>query len=71
MGTGVTGTKVRQARSSIRFYNFCLILSGWPVTFRLVVFRPFITELILAKVTSSEPERIRRTYVSPHALHLA
>jgi DNA-directed RNA polymerase III subunit RPC8 len=37
------------------------------VTFRMVVFRPFVSEVVLAKVKSSDEDGIRRMFtVSPH-----
>jgi hypothetical protein len=61
---------------SARFWRF-----GWAdagvfpsriVTFRMVVFRPFVSEVILAKVKSSDEDGIRRTLVSlsPHLVYL-
>ena len=35
------------------------------VTFRMVVFRPFVSEVILAKVKSSDEDGIRRMFASP------
>jgi hypothetical protein len=68
---GVFGTDVRFLFSwlqpSTRFWRF-----GWAdaglssssiVTFRMVVFRPFVSEVILAKVKSSDEDGIRRTLV--------
>jgi len=34
------------------------------VTFRMVVFRPFVSEVILAKVKSSDEDGIRRMFAS-------
>lgn len=34
------------------------------VTFRMVVFRPFVSEVMLAKVKSSDEDGIRRTLIS-------
>ena len=33
------------------------------VTFRMVVFRPFVSEVLLAKVKSSDEDGIRRTHL--------
>ena len=35
------------------------------VTFRMVVFRPFVSEVVLAKVKSSDEDGIRRIFASP------
>ena len=56
--TGSCGTRVRRAA-------FVRILLGaeplHPVVFRMTVFRPFPSEVILAKVKSSDEDGIRRT----------
>ena len=67
MGTGVYGIKVRR---SIRWFLMELSLS-LAVVFRMVVFRPFAGEVILAKAKSSDEEGIRRMWlrVNLHGLH--
>jgi DNA-directed RNA polymerase subunit E'/Rpb7 len=52
------GIKVRQHSFATRVR---VIHSFSTVVFRLVVFRPFASEVILAKVKSSDEEGIRRT----------
>ena len=39
-------------------------LSSFVVTFRMVVFRPFVSEVLLVKVKSSDEDGIRRRFLS-------
>ncbi len=62
MGMGSFGTPVRclldqylESSSKLRF------ALNSTVTFRLIVFRPFASEVLIAKVKSSSAEGIRRT----------
>ena len=38
--------------------------SSFIVTFRMIVFRPFVSEVLLAKVKSSDEDGIRSTFLS-------
>ena len=40
------------------------LFPSFVVTFRIVVFRPFVSEVLLAKVKSSDEDGIRRTFLS-------
>ena len=75
---GRYGTEMDAFGTNVRFLSRCfapylvwrfrradarLFLFPFAVTFRMVVFRPFVSEVILAKVKSSDEDGIRRMLV--------
>ena len=61
---GVCGINVRLFCLRLFFTPSRLTFFLLIVTFRVVVFRPFVSEVVLAKVKSSDEDGIRRMLVS-------